>query len=772
MRTYIYQWSPKLLKTLQKDINDYCEMHPYSAIDSSFMDFHRENFIAEIHTESYSEKEIYKKLVDYTGDKSLTEAILSAGGGQSLLSIPYFILNDLTIAENHYLNQYYKTGSYRQLIYTKNGRDEYFANLYLCFYGLRNGKENILLDRQTTDLKSVDINAYQSVFTSGLHHQHEKATLEKVAAQKLHFDVAPFAAMYIRLKLNGQGSLTFIPVVAKIAINYTTFEPKNRDEMYRSKVLGCSADAAIYSEFTHNIADDLTDRHGYFSENEVVSELAKKLNYVFYSLRARHYNQFLCLLEDFYFHVKGYLAFDPVRKKIKAVTQDNIIEFVADCLKIVKPDLQDLVLICQLITAFYSSEISQFGKMKYSLGQIYYVLSHYISSHLDSNLIREETDEHRFSPELLGKILEVINSDYLVTEYRKMEAFYILKIKAYEILYSYNIPTLAFENEFDEVEEAFYSQIYSIFHLNYSPHLTNQEYRLLLLERLYSLSDAINKVEQANEPNIERKNFIINKASELLGLVQSFSYLIHNPALAGKMLTEPFEQVFDSTILGKRNPDLEDGLFLDHLFTESDMDDYHFPEKVNRIWVAYLTSIKNLFASVPHDLISDKGWSALTEQLQEAREKLRAYPKNLSANSLLVANFRNSLENFWDAKQPGFTSYMKTDTSEWLKKLHKLIDIEDNVYLLQLLCKFYVGEYYLPDLQACLTQYLMTTQTNWAGWKFFKSVTPYQICCEIFFQNLMNQAAEDHLLCIQYDILDTLPEVKNISKEADTITPN
>ncbi|WED42050.1 hypothetical protein [Legionella cardiaca] len=753
MKTFIYQWSPTLLESIRQDINSYLEARPYSA-HSSTVDFARENFIAEVDTEGCQEEEIYEKVTRYTQNKLLTETILSPAGGQALFSIPHLIMNDLTIREESTLNQYYKTGNFRQLVYTKDAKGDHFASLFLCFYGLRNSKENLLLDRKTGEVKQVDFVTYQSIFNPILS-QLDKTVLEKTARKTLKFDIAPFAAVHIRLRLKATATKAeFIPITTKVAVNYTRFEPKNSDEMYSFKTLGCSADVSVYKEFINGITNDLAAIPTVHA-NISTMQFARKLKHCFSCLRMHNHNQFLCLLEDFYFQVKEYLACDAVNRKIKAVTADDIIEVVIECLQITKPELSDLVLVCQLMTALYNHKISAFASMRYSLGQLYYALSHYIGSRNDSERIRDETDEKTFSPELLEKIINNIHVDYLLAEFRKMETFHILKIKSCEVLYAYTIPTLAFEGEYDEVEYAFYSQISYIQQLEYSPLLTRQDYRLLLLERLHLLSNVIDKLDKSDYYNKERQAFVISKLSELLGLIQNFLYLSHNSALADKILTKPLEKQFDSIILGKKNSELKEGAFFQTLFTESDTDNYFFIEKVTKLWLAYLDSIAKLLTSPPASSTTDGDRLQLIRQLEQVKKQLNSQNQTLIANSVVIAEFRDLLEIFCTLNRPGFSSYFRAESAEWYDKLYKLaMGALENIYLLQIISKFYMGDYYLPNLQDELGQVLKPVQTYWSRLNFFQGTSFGQSYLEQFLKNITNQAADDYLLCMQYGVIE------------------
>lgn len=753
MHSSIYYFSPELLESIGHEINSYLRAKPFSTESSSVMDFHRENFIAQLNTRGCAPETIYEMVNHYTNNQLLTEAILSCGGGQALFSTPQAILSNLHIADE-ILDRYYKTGTYRRLIYTKSLSQDHFINLYMCIYGMRNGgNTNLVLNRKTGMLERIDNEDYQAVFPFYAHNEG-KHLLESQAREQFDFDIAPLAAVYLRLKIRNGGQIEFIPVLTKLAINSSLLHPVDAEKMHQFKTYGATADLAIYQEFWHHINNDLMQFTNESHPNSQVINLAKKLDQAFYYLRTEDYNFFLISLEEFYLRVREYIGLDSFNKKVKPVSQDDIIVIVMECLSIIKPDLRDLTFICYLIASFPSDE-SSIAKIRYSLAQIYYALNSYLSETQGETIVRETTDESRFKLEKLDRIFKSINFRYLISEYRKAEFLHIIRVKATKISYDYVIPTLMFEGEQDPIEDLFYLQLQLCQKLCYSSELTLNEYRLMLLERLHSLSMAISFIDR-NEVNEERKNYIINKLSEILGIIQSYLYLIHNTAFTPHTITASLELLFDSTIFGKRNPHLENREFFGCLFSEADIDDYSFPDKANKVLLAYLISVSKNLASPPENLGNHPDLLKILASLKSIEEEIKAHPERLIDNSLGVYSLICAVRKFSENNQSYFNFHFKFSSNQWLRNLNILFnEAEQNAYVLYKLCQFFLGHLYLVDLLKTLAEYLdiLKENSNSVYERFFSS-SPWKQNFATFLERLTSQSNDDSLLCEQYKIIE------------------
>lgn len=739
MKTSIYEWSTDLLKALGEEVNDYNFKNPFSSTDNSFEDFSRENFIANVSTVACSHEEIYRRVQHFTGNKLLTETLLATVGGQALLSFPYSIMNDLFI-DNKVLNKFFKLDNNRQLLYTKNSQGDYFATMYLCCYGLRNDKKNLLLDRNTLELKEVNSKIHDVIF-GAVSSFPDKDVLEKTARKLLGFDMAPLGAVLVRFKIKIENdSVLFKPNVVKVAINYPSLKlPKKIEQMECVRptwVDGCLADSVLYKELVESINDDLLRVPEKLDVD--IEMFSKKLNEALNALSMHHYNHFLCLLEDFYLCVERYLRVKTTKGQIKLTLHEDVSYLVSMSLNTIDPELKDLILLRDISNFFTNKEIPELEHQLVILGQFYEALSHYLSDKM-SELGRNDDVEEGLNSSA-AFISHSINIDFLIGESKKIKMLHEVKIKECEVLSQHPVSTLEFKESSQRVIYAFAYQSYLDQQLEYSPYLTNQAFRISLRDRWQNLTDVVNEIKQGKICIPETEQFIVKKLSEQLGLIQSYLYLLHNDFLMDKILAQPLELILDSNLVGKKNP------YFNWLNPILDND---FPKKLNLLWIAYLFLVTDILAK-GEDLAS------LQDRATEIIETLNLNPKNLIQNSLLISNFKLVLENFYYTNRPSFINYIQPKRSEWFEALGKFISgTSENLNLLELLCKFYMGEYDLCSFQDALSKY-QKTKSMWSSLIFFEDISSTKLGVAQFLENLNEQMDNDATLHVTYDNKNSL----------------
>lgn len=739
MTSKIYNFSLKHLKAFADDINTYIfNKRSIFPNETSYLDFQRENFIAGLFTQGCTEEEIVQKIFNYTGNSTvLTSTILSAAGGQSLFSTCAGILDKLELVDCDSLKGFFKTGYFRQLIYTKNDENEHFVNLFMSFYGFRDGVKNFVLNLSDKKLKQVKASSYETVFNSSIRFD-DKKQLEFLASKEFHFEIAPFACVYLRFKMNELDDL--VPLVGKLAINYYPLQPrlfrklKIQEEMPLS---GC----LVFHEFQTSLHQDLMKFKLGSDESHDVIQLATKLNLVFSLLKRKLFNQFLIGLLNYHFLAKEYLEFQVTNLPVKFETQEELLEYICNKINF---SLDDLDCLNKLFLVFEAEEIKK-------LTPIGEILIHFAST-LNLIMIKNYATSGRsaFSDGFRIKIKDIpmFNKHYILSEYKKMETLFLIKAKTFSLLSSYNVPTLNFEGVFDEIEDEFLNQLKLNLKLNLTIGGGWGELRLILLHRLKEIEYSLEKIKKTDDPNITRKQLILDYLASLRGYIQSYAYLFNHYYIEKKTQLL-LDNLFDNQWVGLKNPHVKQSN-LTSLFSVKKGKEFNFHQQVVVVWLGYLISIECLFDNAPKSLNS-KILSSLKKDIQFIKNYILDNPVVLSKMSLVQLKLNDTFSSFYEQCHSELIIYFLPAVKSWLIQLEQaIINSKIHLHVIHSFCLFFEGEIDREGLVAELEKLIQPPKKTKKEYSFFQRATNYVEKLSYLISHLKEEIEEEQELSFVY----------------------